>query len=75
MEKGGIPAVVKLAGKTGVTRQTAAATRETPELLAKFREALGEHCFERFLSVKKKEWDEFRIQVTEYELKKYLPIL
>jgi hypothetical protein len=41
MEKGGIPAVVKLAGKTGVTRQTAAATPETPDLLAKFREALG----------------------------------
>ena len=41
MEKGGIPAVVKLAGKTGVTRQTAAATPETPEMLKKFREALG----------------------------------
>ena len=39
------------------------------------KEALGKHTFERFISVKKKEWDEFRIQVTEYELKRYLPIL
>ena len=41
MEKGGIPAVVKLAGKIGVTRQTAATTPETPELLEKIRGALG----------------------------------
>ncbi len=45
---------------------------EKSELL---REALGDHSFERFIDLKKKEWDEFRIQVTEYEIKKYLPIL
>lgn len=45
---------------------------EKSELL---RETLGDHTFERFIAVKKQEWDEFRIQVTEYELKKYLPIL
>ncbi len=39
------------------------------------KETLGAHSFERFIEVKKKEWDEFRIQVTEYEIKKYLPIL
>ncbi len=39
------------------------------------RETLGDHTFERFIELKKKEWDEFRIQVTEYEIKKYLPIL
>lgn len=39
------------------------------------KETLGKHTFERFISVKKQEWDEFRIQVTEYEIKKYLPIL
>ncbi|MFH1709798.1 MAG: glutamine synthetase, partial [bacterium] len=39
------------------------------------RETLGEHCFSRFMAIKKKEWDEFRIQVTEYEIKKYFPIL
>jgi glutamine synthetase len=45
---------------------------EGSELL---REALGEHTFQRFLAVKKQEWDDFRIQVTEYEIKRYLPIL
>jgi glutamine synthetase len=39
------------------------------------RETLGNHIFEAFLRNKKKEWDEFRSQVTEYEIKKYLPIL
>ena len=39
------------------------------------RETLGDHTFKRFIELKKKEWDEFRIQVTEYEIKKYLPIL
>jgi glutamine synthetase len=39
------------------------------------REALGEHVFRSFIENKKKEWDEYRIQVTEYELNKYLPIV
>src|SRR3989339_249575 len=39
------------------------------------RDTLGDHTFKRFIDLKKKEWDEFRIQVTEYEIKKYLPIL
>jgi len=39
------------------------------------RETLGDHAFERFLWVKRQEWDDFRIQVTGYELEKYLPIL
>lgn len=50
----------------------AIAIAENSELV---RETLGKHTFERFISVKKKEWDEFRIQVTEYEIKRYLPIL
>jgi glutamine synthetase len=39
------------------------------------REALGKHVFEAFIQNKKIEWDQYRTQVTEYELKKYLPIL
>ncbi len=39
------------------------------------RQTLGDHAFERFVQVKKWEWDDFRVQVTEYELRKYLPIL
>ena len=39
------------------------------------REALGEHVFNSFIENKKKEWDDYRTQVTEYELKKYMPIM
>jgi glutamine synthetase len=36
------------------------------------REALGEHLFERYIDVKTKEWDEFRLQVTPWEIDMYL---
>jgi DNA binding domain, excisionase family len=39
------------------------------------REALGEHIFSRFLINKKKEWEDYRTQVTSHEIKRYLPIL
>jgi glutamine synthetase len=39
------------------------------------RKALGEHVFNAFIQNKKIEWDQYRAQVTDYELKKYLPIL
>ena len=39
------------------------------------RKALGDHLFEAFIKNKKIEWDHYRTQVTDYELKKYLPIL
>ncbi|MDP8971001.1 MAG: glutamine synthetase family protein [Actinomycetota bacterium] len=45
---------------------------EQSELVA---EALGEHVFEFFLRNKRVEWDEYRAQVTPYELRKYLPTL
>jgi len=39
------------------------------------RKALGEHVFSAFIENKKIEWDKYRVQVTDYELKRYLPIL
>ena len=39
------------------------------------RKALGDHVFDAFIKNKKIECDAYRIQITEYELKKYLPIL
>jgi glutamine synthetase len=39
------------------------------------REALGEHVFNAFIENKKIECDDYRVQVTDYELKRYLPIL
>jgi len=51
---------------------------EATQLTAKsevVRRALGDHVFEAFIKNKKIEWDQYRAQVTEYELKKCLPIL
>jgi glutamine synthetase len=39
------------------------------------KKALGDHCFHAFIQNKKVEYNNYRIQVTEYEIKKYLPIL
>jgi glutamine synthetase len=39
------------------------------------RKALGEHVFDTFIKNKKIEWDQYRTQVTDYELRRYLPIL
>ena len=38
------------------------------------RIALGDYIFENFLTSKQKEWNDYRKQVTEWELKKYLDI-
>ncbi len=39
------------------------------------KKILGDHIFPRFVELKKKEWDEYRIQVSQFELDKYLSIL
>ncbi len=39
------------------------------------RKALGDHVFNAFIANKKLEWDEYRTQITDYELKRYLPVL
>lgn len=37
--------------------------------------ALGEHALERLLALKRQEWEEFRAQVTDWELARYLPVI
>jgi len=39
------------------------------------RKALGDHVFDAFIQNKKIEWNHYRTHVSEYELKRYLPIL
>ena len=39
------------------------------------RDALGDHLFASFIRNKKIEWDSYRSEVTDYEIKRYLPIL
>jgi glutamine synthetase len=50
----------------------AIAITEKSELV---RKCLGDHVFYSFIKNKKIEWETYRKQVTDYELKKYLPIL
>jgi len=39
------------------------------------RQALGEHAYQAFVRAKKAEWDEYRIQVTDWEINRYLETL
>ena len=36
---------------------------------------LGEHMFNRFIEIKRREWDDYRVQVTPWELDRYMSIL
>src|SRR3954454_25232468 len=36
---------------------------------------LGEHAFNRFVEIKRSEWEDYRVQVTPYEIEQFLPIL
>ena len=39
------------------------------------KDALGEHVFTKFIENKHIEWDRYRTCITDYEIKKYMPIL
>ncbi len=39
------------------------------------KETLGKHIFLRFILNKRKEWEDYRVQITSFELEKYLPLL
>lgn len=51
------------------TLEAAVAAMERDSLV---RETLGDDAFERYVTAKKAEWDEYRIQVTRWEMDKYL---
>jgi glutamine synthetase len=36
---------------------------------------LGEHTFNRYVEIKRQEWEDYRVQVTQWELDRYLPVL
>ncbi len=51
---------------------------EAIEMTAKsdlVKKALGDHIYERFIEIKRMEWDRYRIHVTDYEIENILPIL
>jgi glutamine synthetase len=39
------------------------------------RQALGPHIFDRYVELKRKEWDEYRVQLSQWEMDKYLAVL
>ena len=45
------------------------------EKSALVKKTLGQHVFDHFIHNKKIEWERYQIQVTSYELEKYLPVL
>jgi len=56
-------------------RQLPGTLREALDELSKdsvIGEALGEHVFERFVEAKSEEWDEYRMQVSSWEVNRYL---
>ena len=65
-------------GKARVSRkirQLPGTLREALDELARdevIRDALGDHVFERFLEAKTEEWDEYRMQVSAWEVDRYL---
>ena len=38
------------------------------------QEVLGEHLFKRYIDIKTREWNEFKMQVTQWEVDKYIDI-
>jgi glutamine synthetase len=56
-------------------RQLPGTLREALDELSRdevIRDALGEHIFERFVEAKTEEWDEYRMQVSAWEVERYL---
>jgi glutamine synthetase len=39
------------------------------------RRALGGHIFDAYVKLKRQEWDEYRVQLTQWELDRYLQTL
>jgi glutamine synthetase len=39
------------------------------------RKALGLHIHERYVTLKRKEWSEYRVQVSQWEVDRYLAVL
>ena len=39
------------------------------------RRALGDHIFDNYVKLKRAEWDEYRVQLTQWELERYLAVL
>ncbi len=59
-------------GLQGAARRVSTSALREMEKSELVAEALGEHVFDFFLRNKRREWENYRSQVTPFELKKYL---
>jgi glutamine synthetase len=51
---------------------------EAIEILAEselVKRALGDHIFPRYVDLKREEWEDYRIQLSKWEMDRYLPVL
>ncbi len=39
------------------------------------RKALGPHIFDRYVAIKREEWDDYRVQLSQWEMDRYLAVL
>jgi len=39
------------------------------------RKAFGPHIFDRYVELKRQEWDDYRVQLTDWEMQRYLAVL
>ena len=64
-------------GERGITALPETLGEAISELAASdvARKALGPHIFDRYVELKRKEWDEYRVQLTEWEKERYLAVL
>ena len=51
-------------------RPAAAAEKDTLVV----ERSLGAHLFDRYVDAKTREWDDYRLYVSEWELDRYLPV-
>ena len=51
------------------------AARASLTVMVQVLRALGEHTFNRYVEIKRQEWEDYRVQVTQWELDRYLAIL
>ena len=61
-------------GSSSCPRRSARRSRSRRESELVLR-TLGEHMFNRFVEIKRQEWEDYRVQVTRWELDRYLPVL
>jgi glutamine synthetase len=61
----------------GITQLPETLGEATEELASSelVRKALGDHIFQRYVELKREEWEEYRVQVTRWELERYLPVM